>query len=177
MPYTSRIFGMLELELSKHLSFSFCGSNGEPLVECKALRVQDGFEFTIWARNDTGFPFKGIRGTIAPTQYARFASVDFNVPVLEALESVPLATIQGVILALPPGRTVLDHIATVSISAAADLSSIVFQEWDKPVLFAQPSATPSDATLRVSPLGGHVGLPRAAHPLKRLPTIPLSTSR
>jgi len=148
MPYDSRIFGMLEMELSKHLTFTICGANGEPLADCKRLRVQDGFDLTLWVRNDTGFPFRGIRGTVSPSVYTRFKPVDFHVGTLEAQESVPLVRIQGLVTALPPRVSLLDHIATVSVSASADLSSVVFQEWDKPVAFAHPSEARPATDLR-----------------------------
>lgn len=150
MSYGSRILGVLETELSRHLNFTLCDSSGRPLSQVKSLSRQDVFEFAIWLRNDTSFPVKGVHGTISPTRFVKFSSVEFHVPSIEPHDSFTVATIRGVVLERPARGSLLDHLATVSMSAAADLSSVVIQEWDKPVEWAQPSAAAGGTGLRSS---------------------------
>ena len=154
MSYGSRILGVLEMELSKHLNFTLCDSSGKPLAQVKSLTRQDVFEFAIWLRNDTSFPVKGVHGTISPTRFVKFSPVEFHVPSIEPHDSFIVATIRGIVLDRPARGNLLDHLAKVSMSAAADLSSVVIQEWDKPVEWAQPSAATSGTELRSSVSSG-----------------------
>lgn len=152
MSNSSRLLGMLELELSRQLAFSFAlRGAGNDTPRPGSIRLQDMLELEIQVRNDAEFPFRALRGTIAPTSFAKFRPVDFEIPRLEPLETRSLGVVRVMVVGLPPTGRVVDQLATLAIGASADLSQIVFQEWDRPLSLAQPSST-----VETLPLAGRV---------------------
>ena len=172
MSYDSRVLNQLEVELSKRLTFTFCHAAGESTAACRP-RLQDVLELDVWVRNDSEFRLRQVRGTISPSTYVRYRYLEFSVPELLPGDSAHLARIQMLVTALPTHGTVLDQAGSVIVSAVADLSRIEFQEWDKPLIYAQPpdrTDTETEPSIRL-----RVGNARAAiRPGLTLSGLPLS---
>jgi hypothetical protein len=139
MMYSSRLLGLLELELSKQLQFSFTVSSNSAPFRPTSLRRQDVLEVEVSVRNDSPFPFHSLHGSVAATRWSRFRPLNFRIPTLEPGKSYSLGRLALVVLEIPNAveERVIDGLATVSVSAVADLSNVVFQEWERPLLFAQ----------------------------------------
>jgi hypothetical protein len=152
MSSSSRILGVLERELSKQLSFTFCDLTVDDPAK---LRLQDNVGFAVWVRNDAEFPLGTVWGLIEPTTVAQFRPVRFRLARLKPGEAQQVATIEALIVGQPNHGRVIDQLATVDVSATADLSELVFAEWEKPLVYAprtgRLSAMESTRGPRVAP--------------------------
>ena len=142
MSFSSRIFGMIEMELGKQLSFTLtlqetdCKLGADP----RRIRIGDTIRFNITGRNDADFKIHSICGGIAPSRFVRFRPVNFIVAELPSGTTAVVATIDARVVAMPERGDLVDQLASISLSAGADLSNLVFQEWEKPVVFATRSS-------------------------------------
>ena len=141
MSFSSRIFGMIEMELSKQLSFTLTLQETDRKLgaDPRRIRVGDTIRFSVTARNDAEFKIRSIRGGVAPSHFVRFRPVNFVVAELPSGTKAVVATIDALVVSLPERGVLMDHVATISLSAGADLSNLVFQEWEKPVVFVTRS--------------------------------------
>ena len=124
MAFSSRILGLLERELSKQLTFSFCDLS---VADARRLTLQDPLSFSVWVRNDAEFTLQSISGSITPASYAEFRTSQFRVARLRPHESQQIATVEALIVDRPPEGFILDAIGNVNVSASIDLSGIVFE--------------------------------------------------
>ena len=167
MSFASRVYGTLELELSRRLSFSIRpprSAGREPRLP----QENSNYRFTVWLRNDADFPLRTIRGTIQSTRWTRFQPVRYSLSELRPGQSELIATVEALIVGRPGRGSVLDQLAVVNVSAAADLSTVTFQEWDRPLGIGAPSIRPADRAL--SPRA------HAARPADRVRSRDLSTN-
>lgn len=146
MSFSSRIFGMIEMELSRQLSFTLTlQETGRRLgVDPRGIRVGDTVRFKVTARNDADFKIRSIRGGISPTRFIDFEPLNFLIAELQPGSGVVVATIDAHVLGLPQRGQLVDQFASISLSAGADLSNFIFQEWEKPVTYvARPGQPPA----------------------------------
>lgn len=171
MSFSSRIYGMIEMELSRQLSFTLAlDTRHTPNIDPRRIRIGDAIRFSVTARNDADFKIRSIRGGVAPTACVRFRPVNFVIPELPPGAFAVVATLDALVTALPKTGTVMDQAATISLSAGADLAHLVFQEWDKPVVFcARSGERPAPARGRIT-----VGSSRTRQGSIPLSGIPLS---
>jgi hypothetical protein len=160
MSFSSRVLGVIERELSKQLSFSF---RDLTVDDPARLSLQDNIGFAVWIRNDADFPLSTIWGLIEPTAVTQFRPIRFRIGTLRPRESQQVATIEALIIGQPDHGILLDQLGTVDVSATADLSEIVFAEWDKPLVYA-PAAGPIPACETLPKSGVMRGLPPISSP-------------
>jgi hypothetical protein len=141
MSFSSRIFGMIEMELSKQLSFTLTLKETDHALgaDPRRVRIGDTIRFTVTGRNDAEFRLRSIRGGITPCKYVQFRPTNFVITEMPGGSTALVATIDALVLAIPERGNLMDQVATISLSAGADLSNLVFQEWEKPVNYATRS--------------------------------------
>jgi len=146
MSFSSRIFGMIEMEMSRRLSFTLnLKETGQRLgVDARRIRPGDEIRFEVTARNDADFKIRSIRGALAPSRFVRFRPAHFLVAELLPGTQAVVATVDAQVMALPERGQLVDQLASISLSAGADLSNLVFQEWEKPLVYvARAGAVPT----------------------------------
>ena len=127
MSFSSRIFGMIEMELSKQLSFTLTLQETDRVLgtDSRRIRLGDTIRFTVTGRNDADFTIRSIRGGVAPSRFVRFRPVNFGVAELRPGRTVVVATIEALVVALPERGMLTDQVAKISLSAGADLSNLI----------------------------------------------------
>lgn len=170
MSFSSRIYGMIEMEISRQLSFTLAIDTSHSVaIDPHRIRIGDTVRFSVTARNDADFKIRSIRGGIAPTKSVRFRPVNFVVAELPPGSKAVVATVDAMVTALPQTGSVMDDAATISLSAGADLAHLVFQEWEKPVVFTtRHGQRPSQDRVRVT-LGNSRTRTKGAIPLSGIP--------
>lgn len=147
MPFTARLFQLLEAELNRHLSFTLSIEKNLENPGSRRIRLHQRFRCRVSIRNNCSIALTQVRGMISATPFAEFRSAAFALPRLEAHEERELARIDVILLEAPPRGSVFDQIATVNVAAQADLSAFQFSDKGRPLTYAQPTAT-SRATER-----------------------------
>jgi hypothetical protein len=145
MPFTARVFGLLESELRRHVTFSFTVDETGHLAT-RSLRPGDRVSLRVWARNNSAIAMKNIRGAIRPTPFAQFDATPYGLPSLAPNEEREIARIEAVILETPREGFVLDHLATLNVAGQADLSEFWFRDVGRPLAFAHAPIAVSDET-------------------------------
>ncbi len=144
MPFTARVFRILEQELNKHLSFSFSIAGGYGKG-----RSGDAFRVTVRVRNDSALTLKNLRGSIRPSSEAVFRTTSFKLGSLRPQEEVTIAELRVQLKEHSDDIGGLDRIGAVNVVAEADLSSFVFRDVARPLTFAEspigiaPNARPA----------------------------------
>ncbi len=164
MPGIPRILAMLETELSKQLVVSYTLKENLSRQRSKALLPNDRFVFVSHLRNNSSIAIKNVRGSIAPTQFTDFRIAKFDVRELQPGQESELAVVHARVTCGSQHGSVLNGIGTVTLTATADLSSLQFQEWDKPLIQIRPAAQELFAR------------PRSRVVRRRVRSIPLSPS-
>lgn len=139
MPFTARVFGLLESELRRHVTFSFTLDESTGVVT-RSPRPGDRVSLRVWARNNSAIAMKNIRGAIRPTPYAQFGAVPYGLPSLAPNEEREIARIDAIVLEAPREGFVLDHLATLNVAGQADLSEFWFRDVGRPLAFAHAPA-------------------------------------
>ncbi len=134
-----QILCMLETELSKQLVVSYTLEKNLSRRRSKVLLPNDRFVFVSHLRNNSNILIKNIRGSIAPTQFTEFRIARFDVRELEPGQESQLAVVHARVTCGSQHGSVLDDIGTVTLTAAADLSTLQFREWDKPLIQIRPA--------------------------------------
>ena len=142
MPNIPQILGLLGTELSKQLVVSYTVKESLP---------NDEFVFVSFLRNNSSMAIKNIRGSIAPTQCTDFPVTQFVVRDLQPGQENELAVVHARMRRGSQYGSVLDDIGRVTLTAAADLSSLQFQERDKPLIHSR-SAVQRVTASRHSPV-------------------------
>ena len=132
MPNIPQILGLLGTELSKQLVVSY--TLKEPHDP-----PNDEFVFLTYLRNNSSMAIKNIRGSITPTRFADFPLAQFAVRDLRPGQESMLAVVHARLRCGSRHDSVLDDIGRVSLTAAADLSSLQFRERDKPLIRIRPA--------------------------------------
>ncbi len=140
MPSITQILGMLKTELSKQLVVSYTLKENLSRQRSKALLPNERFVFVSHLRNNSSIAIKDVRGSIAPTQFTNFRITKFDVRELRPGQESELAVVHARVTCGSLHGSVLDDIGTVTLTAAADLSSLQFREWDKPLIQIRPAA-------------------------------------
>jgi hypothetical protein len=146
MPFTARVFRILEAELNAKLSFPFSIVENVTRPGARTIRPGESFRFRVCVRNDSAIAMKNLRGAIHPTRFARFAVTPFQVDTLGPHVEVEITTLEALILQMPAGGPSFDQLATVNFVSQADLSKFSFEDRDRPLLYARPAATPAVRT-------------------------------
>jgi len=133
MPFTERIFRLLETELNKQLAYSFLisrrmNSKGSPTTV-----------FRVYVRNDSGITLTDVRGSISPGPAANFRLTTFRLPSLAPKQRCEIAQIEARILEPTRNRFAFDRMATVDVTAKADLSNFRFTDTNRPLTYVQTS--------------------------------------
>lgn len=119
----SRIFGILDRELTQHLAFSFSIAENLTAPGSTTLRANDCFRFTVWAANNSGIPLKSVEGTIRPTGLADFNPTDFVIQHLSPKKRKHIASIDARVTRLLHKDVVrFSRIGVVTVAVSADLS-------------------------------------------------------
>ncbi len=139
MPNIPQILGMLETELSKQLVVSYTLKKNLSRRRSEVLLPDDRFVFVAHLRNNSGIVIKNIRGSIAPTPFTDFRITKFDVRELQPGQESELAVVRARVTCGFQHGSVLDDIGTATLKAAADLSSLQFEEWDKPLIQIRPA--------------------------------------
>ncbi len=137
MTFTYRIFSVLESELRKFLSFSCVLDSHHSRPGDMRLRPGDRVRFRVWVRNDSGLKVVEIKGSVHASPLAQFARAEFDLARLDPGENREIAAIEALVYELPPSGSGLDQLATVNISASADLSAFRFRDSARPLGFVQ----------------------------------------
>jgi hypothetical protein len=119
----SRIFGILDRELTQHLAFAFSIAENLTAPGSTTLRANDSFRFTVWATNNSGIPLKAVEGSIRPTGLADFSPTDFTIQHLSPKKRKHIATIDARVTRLMHKDVVrFSRIGIVTVAVSADLS-------------------------------------------------------
>jgi hypothetical protein len=134
----SRIFGILDMELSRRLSFCFSIDENLTRPGSTTIRRKDRFRFSVWVRNDSAIPLRNVRGTIHPTALASFESTCFEIAELPPACRRRLASgIEAEIIRGGAKGCVRFHlIGEVTVSTSADLSRFRFEK-SRPLTYVQ----------------------------------------
>ena len=134
----SRIFGILEMELSQQLSFCFSIDENLSRPGSTTIRRQDRFLFSVWVRNDSAIPLRNVRGTIHPTPLASFDPTTFEIAELPPAGRRKLASgiLAEIIRAGAKGCVRFHLIGHVTVSTTADLSQFRFEK-SRPLTYVQ----------------------------------------
>ena len=135
-----QILCMLETELSKQLVVSYTLKENLSRRRSKVLLPDDRFVFVSHLRNNSSIAIKDVRGSIAPTQFTDFRIAKFDVSELQPGQESELAVVHARVTCGSQHGSVLNDIGTVTLTAAADLSSLQFQEADKALIQIRPAA-------------------------------------
>lgn len=121
----SRVFGILDLELSQHLSFSFTVAENLTSPELATVRANDRFRFHVWVENRSAIPLRSVDGTVHPTLFANFEPCRFHLPQLNPGKRRRVATIEGKVTRVAEGEPVRFHqLGRVQVAASPDLSHL-----------------------------------------------------
>jgi hypothetical protein len=121
----SRVFGILDLEISQHLSFSFTVAENLTSPGLATVRANDRFRFHVWVENRSAIPLKLIEGTVQPTLFADFEPCRFLLPQLNPGKRRRVATIEGKVARVAEGEPVRFHqLGRVQVAASPDLSHV-----------------------------------------------------
>ncbi len=132
MPFTARVFRILEQELNKHLSFSFSIAGGYGKG-----RSGDPFRVTVRVRNDSALTLKNLRGSIRPSSEAVFKTSSFKLGSLRPQEETTIAELRVQLKEHSDDIGGLDRIGAVNVVAEADLSSFVFRDVGRRLTYAE----------------------------------------
>ncbi len=151
MPNVTQILAMLETELSKQLAVSYTLKKNLSRQQSKALLPDDKFVFACYLRNNSSIAIGNVYGSIVPTQFTDFRMTKFDVKKLQPGQEIELAVVHARVTCSSRHGSVVNDIGTVTLTATADLSSLRFQESDKPLVQIRPAAqeTPRRARSRV----------------------------
>ncbi len=133
----SRIYGILDLELSQHLTFSF--SIDENLTTPGRLMVHAGdqFRFFVWVTNNSAIPLRDLEGVVTHSSLAKFPETGFSVDRLAPGKRKKIATIEGQIVRLPRRSIVrFNQIGLVHVEVQPDLSRYRLEK-SRPLTFLQ----------------------------------------
>jgi len=146
MTHKSRLMGVLDHELSRHLAFDYSISEIMTRPGSTLVQPKDRFRFSVWAVNNSGIGLADLRGMIGPTTLARFTPAPFELARLRPGERRLIATIEAEIVGNPGRRFVrLSMIGSVRVSACADLSEYRISK-STPLTYAPPSLTERKAS-------------------------------
>lgn len=119
----SRIFGVLDLELSQHLVFSFSIAEHLTRPGSTTIRPKDAFRFGVWVENKSAIPLRALTGIIRPTLLAEFPETRFELAQLNPDRLRCLANIEAQAqIACWKGCVPFDQIGMVEVTAIPDLS-------------------------------------------------------
>jgi len=119
----SRVFGILDLELNRHLSFAFSIEENLTRPGSTWVRPGDRFRFRVWAINDSAIPLKSLNGTVSPTNFTHFDKTTFVLPQLAPKRRKLVGSIEATVVPRF-GRSELrvDQIGRVRATSSVDLS-------------------------------------------------------
>ncbi len=143
MPFTARVFRILEQELNKHLSFSFSIAGGYGKG-----RSGDPFRVTVRVRNDSALTLKNLRGSIRPSSEAVFRTRSFKLRSLRPQEEATIGELRVQLKEHSDDIGGLDRIGAVNVVAEADLSSFVFRDVGRPLTYAETPLGIAPSTAR-----------------------------
>lgn len=130
MPFTSRVFRILESELNKNLVFSF-----SLVDDLRGALPPRRFSFKVWVRNNSLISMKNVRGSIAPGPAASFKATTFSVPCLGPHQQFEIARIQATRLEQTAHGLAFDRVAAVNVVGQADLSDFWFRDANRPLTY------------------------------------------
>ncbi len=161
MPRIPQILAMLETELSKQLVVSYSLKERLSPQRSRLLLPDDTFVFVCRLRNNSSITIKDVRGSIAPTRFTDFRIRQFGLRELRPGQESELAVVQARVTCDFRHGSVMNDIGTVTLTAAADLSSVRFQESDRPLIQIRPAAQEISARPRSRVVRRRVrGIPR-----------------
>ena len=119
----SRIFGILDLELSQYLLLSFTIEEHLTRPGSTTILPKDRFRFGVLVENNSAIPLRNIEGIVRPTALAQFPETRFDIAQLAPERKRTVCTLEA--LASAPcwkGCLPFDQIGTVELTAIPDLS-------------------------------------------------------
>ena len=137
MSIVSRLQGLLDMELSTQLRFTFTLEENFTRPDDRGIRPGDRIRFSVRLCNHSSLPLRSVQGTICPTPVAWFRLTRFELAVLPPGDVRSVATIEARTLTEPTRGPILDQIGLAYVRATPDLSGIEFQEWGKPLVYAR----------------------------------------
>jgi hypothetical protein len=144
---TARIFDLLESELGRHLVASFTLHEPED-GSAASVRSPGRLVVDVRISNHSALPLKDVRGVIAPAPRARFRPTPFALSRLMPRQVRIVATIE--VGWIGDRARALDELGHVSLRAAADLSDLQYQAWDRPLVHEVASRSAVDDPRRAS---------------------------
>ncbi len=156
----------VERELAGGLVYTFSILENVTRPGAGKIRIFDRFRIRVSVANRTSIPLRDLRGVIARTDLADFEPRPFQLDRLEPQATAQLAEIEARIVREPGSTFLMDQVGVVSACAVADLSTLEYQEWDKPLVHGDS----------YSLNGGRATRPRAENDDNPFwgPTIPLA---
>lgn len=119
----SRIFGILDLELTRHVAFCFSIAENLDRPGSSTVRPNERFRFEVWAINNSEIPLKTVQGEVRSTSLTEFPTTGFRITDLHPHQREPIATIEGRVIRNPGKGCLLFHqIGVVTASLSPDLS-------------------------------------------------------
>jgi len=128
VPFTARVFRILESELNRNLSLSYSILGNLSRPESQKIRVLDRFRLKVWVRNNGSLSMKNVRGVIRATELASFASTPFTILDLGPHEECAVAEIDARILRAARNGSIFEQIVTVNVIGQADLTDFWFRD-------------------------------------------------